>query len=249
MEILVIIIIVIVIALLFSRSDASTKKGNKGEADIAWRLSSIHSAEFRVFNDILLGTAKGSSQIDHVVISKYGVFVIETKNYSGWIHGHEYSEYWTQSIYDKKTKFRNPIKQNWAHIYALKEVLSEFRQVSYLPIIVFTGSAVLKNITSNVPVIYAHQLIDTILAEKRTPNLSIERISQIADRLGEAHLKGERAEYQHVQQIRMQTYIRREKEHSLICPKCGGDLIVRDGRYGRFYGCSNYPNCRYTLNH
>lgn len=102
MEILVIIIIVIVIALLFSRSDASTKKGNKGEADIAWRLSSIHSAEFRVFNDILLGTAKGSSQIDHVVISKYGVFVIETKNYSGWIHGHEYSEYWTQSIYDKK---------------------------------------------------------------------------------------------------------------------------------------------------
>lgn len=32
------------------------------------------------------------------------------------------------------------------------------------------------------------------------------------------------------------------------CPKCGGNLILKNGKYGSFYGCSNYPNCKYTKN-
>lgn len=56
--------------------------------------------------------------IDHVVISKYGVFVIETKNYRGWIIGNEKSEYWTQVIYKRKERLYNPIKQNYGHIKA-----------------------------------------------------------------------------------------------------------------------------------
>lgn len=31
-----------------------------------------------------------------------------------------------------------------------------------------------------------------------------------------------------------------------ICPRCGGELVRRNGKYGEFIGCSNFPRCRYT---
>ncbi len=31
-----------------------------------------------------------------------------------------------------------------------------------------------------------------------------------------------------------------------VCPKCGGTLQLRNGKFGKFYGCSNFPKCRYT---
>ena len=73
-----------------------------------------------------------------------------------------------------RTLLRNPIKQNWAHIYALKEVLSSFGKVTYHPIVVFAGSAELKNVDSQTPVIYASQLFQTIMSESGIPNLDIE---------------------------------------------------------------------------
>jgi hypothetical protein len=117
MEILFIIVIAIVV--VSYRLNAPKRKGTKGESRVSRKLKRLQNEEFIVFNDVLIRTRNGSSQIDHIVISIYGIFVIETKNYSGWIHGNENSEYCMQSIYKKKTKFRNPIRQNWAHIYML----------------------------------------------------------------------------------------------------------------------------------
>ena len=82
----------------------------------------------KVFTDVLIRT--GTQKQPDLTILSYQFIGIdvkdETQNYSGWIHGNEKSEYWIQSIYNEKAKFRNPIKQNWAHIYALKEVLGFF---------------------------------------------------------------------------------------------------------------------------
>jgi DNA topoisomerase-1 len=36
------------------------------------------------------------------------------------------------------------------------------------------------------------------------------------------------------------------KTNGGVCPKCGGKLIMREGKYGNFIGCSNFPKCRYT---
>ncbi len=165
-EYIVIAVIVVFILIAFGRSNTSNIKGAIGESSIARILKGLHGKEFRVFNDVILSTRYGSTQIDHIVISIYGIFVIETKNYSGWIHGNEKSEYWTQSFYRKKTKFRNPVKQNWAHVIALKEVLSDSIPVTYHPIVVFSGNAELKNVYSDVPVIYRQELIKTIEDKK-----------------------------------------------------------------------------------
>ena len=83
--------------------------------------------------------ATSVESVDHCT-SESGIFIIETKYYSGWIHGHEKSEYWTQTIYRERTKFGNPIRQNCSHVYALKEVLSDFPHIRYRPLVVFAGT-------------------------------------------------------------------------------------------------------------
>ena len=193
----------------------------------------------------MIKASKGSSQIDHIVVSIYGIFVIETKNYKGWIHGNEQSEYWTQSIYKKKTKFRNPIKQNWAHIYALKRALSSFEHVKYHSIVVFAGSAKLKNVRSQVPVVYDYQLLQTIMENRGIPTLSIAQVNTIAEKIRTLLIQEKEAHIHQVQNI----CALKSRDKSSVCPRCGGNLVVRDGCYGRFYGCSNYPKCTYTQNY
>ncbi len=242
-----ILFVIVIILVVVYRLNAPKFKGAIGESRVARQLDKLKDEEYKVFSDVLIRTGRGSSQIDHIVISIYGIFVIETKNYSGWIHGNENSEYWTQSIYKKKTKFRNPIRQNWAHIYALKNVLSDFKKVTYHPIVVFVGSAELKNIGSKIPVIYDHQLFQTVMKKRGIPNLSIEQVKIIADKLHEVNIQDKEAKKEHVHQVRKYAYERKQKEKSLVCPRCGGNLVVRNGPYGKFYGCSSYPKCRYKL--
>jgi hypothetical protein len=242
----ILFVIVIVLAALY-RLNAPKIKGTIGESRVVRQLDKLPNQEYKVLNEVLIRIGNGSSQIDHVIISIYGIFVIETKNYSGWIHGNENSEYWAQSIYKKKTKFRNPIKQNWAHIYALKEALSNFEQIKYHPIIVFAGSAKLKNINSKIPVIYHFQLYQTIMDNRRIRNLSIEQVDNIVDKLKEVNIQDKKAKKEHVHQVHNHAFERKQKEKSLICPRCGGNLVIRDGPFGKFYGCLNYPNCRYKL--
>jgi len=121
-------------------------------------------------------------------------------------------------VYKKKTKFRNPIRQNWGHIYALKKVLSDFKQVTYHPIIVFTGSAELKNISSQIPVIYDRQLIRTIKDKTRIPNISIEQVKSLAGKLDEVNIIDKTARKEHNRQVRNQVYQRKRKEKSKVCP-------------------------------
>ena len=52
----------------------------------------------------------------------------------------------------------------------------------------------------------------------------------------------------HVQNIYKRKYDKEFKIRSLICPICGSELIIRKGIYGKFYGCSKYPNCKFTTN-
>ena len=78
------------------------------------------------YNDILLPKEQGTTQIDHIVVSQYGIFVIETKNLSGWIYGDQYNKYWTQKFFKKTYRFYNPIHQNYGHIKTLEALLPRY---------------------------------------------------------------------------------------------------------------------------
>ena len=219
-----------------------------GEAKVSRRLYRLNSKKYKVLNDILLRTSWGSSQIDHIVISTFGIFVIETKNYKGWIFGHEKSQYWTQTIYQDKTKFKNPVKQNWGHIFALKEILSEYSYAKYHPIVVFAGDAELKGITSKVPVIYSYQLLRFIKQINETECLSAYEVNEIFKTLLKLNLKDRKSKRKHKRTGGKYCENAQKKGKSLTCPACGAKLTVRNGTYGLFYGCTRFPECRYTRN-
>lgn len=108
------LIIIFVVGILYTLFEANIK-GFIGEKIVAAILSGLPKQQYRVVNNVMLGTEYGTTQIDHVVVSVYGIFVIETKNYKGWITGSEFGDYWTKNMYGKKYKFQNPLKQNYAY--------------------------------------------------------------------------------------------------------------------------------------
>ena len=243
---IVIIFIVLILVILF-KINSSKIKGSVGEFKVNTRLNFLGN-EYISLNDILIKSSNGNtSQIDELVLSEYGIFIIETKNYKGWIFGNEKSENWTQVIFKEKHTFRNPIKQNWSHVYALKNVLSEFPNIHYFPIVVFTGDATLKGIESTVPVIYSNRLNSTIKNLSSEKCLSQTEVEKIKSILESVEITEKMARKEHVKNIKQNIVEKQLKMESLICPRCNGELKLRNGRNGKFYGCSNYPRCRFTI--
>ncbi|WP_028574751.1 nuclease-related domain-containing protein [Desulfonatronovibrio hydrogenovorans] len=119
-----IILFVVFIALLMGIFKSPRGKGIFGEAMV--RLLSmlmLNKNIYRPFHDVTLPSPDGSTQIDHVYVSPYGIFVVETKNMRGWIFGDARQSQWTQKIYKKSFKFQNPLRQNFKHVKALESVL------------------------------------------------------------------------------------------------------------------------------
>jgi len=221
-------------------------KGVIGEKTISVFLSRLDPSKYKVINDLMLKTDGRTSQIDHVVVSNYGLFVIETKNYKGWILGDEHGEQWTQVIYKRKEKFYNPIRQNYGHIQALKQNLQEYQEINYIPIIVFSINAELK-VKTNSKVIYSVNLLKTI-REYMSESLTDQQKEEIYSKLTKLNVCEKEVRTQHVDGIHKKKAEVAQKLGSNRCPKCGGGLIMRKGKYGDFKGCSNYPKCRFVLN-
>lgn len=123
-------------------------KGYMGEAVVKMKLSSLDEEKYSVMNNLVLENSGGSTystQIDHLVISTYGIFSIETKNYKGLICGSEYGKRWIQNIHGKKNDFMNPILQNYAHIQAVKSILRKYYpNMRYFSIVAFSPDAKVK---------------------------------------------------------------------------------------------------------
>ena len=245
--ILIIIAVILFIGIFyFLKLNSPEYKGVVGESIIAKYLGKLPENEYVVFNDVYLGCGDNSIQIDHLVVSIYGIFVIETKNYSGWIFGSEKNNYWTQIIFSRKTKFRNPIKQNKSHVNSLGYLLKDFGNLQIFSIIVFTGSAELKKIDSITPVIYENELYSYILRSKDEQIINNEQMKNIVCKISENMILDKEIKKTHIHNITKKRYTQEQKTNSLICPKCNGSLIVRNGPYGKFYGCTNYPTCKFT---
>ena len=213
-----------------------------GEKSVAFFLSKLEKEKYKVINNIMLKVNGKTIQIDHIVISNYGVFVIETKNYKGWIIGNEYDDNWKQVIYKRKEKLHNPIKQNYGHIQALKEVLSEYNNLNFISIIAFTTKADLK-VKTKTDVVYTINLMKTI--RKYTAEcISDTDKETIYSRLKTLNVDSKENRTAHVQAIHNNIKDKNEKINNDICPRCGGKLVIRNGKYGQFKGCSNYPKCR-----
>lgn len=210
----------------------------------------------------------GTSEIDVVFITQKGIFVFESKNYSGWIFGNEKDRYWTASLpTGEKNSFYNPIKQNKTHLRWLAETIGD--NVPLFSIIVFSEGCTLKKIiveTSNVMVIQRSYIYAAVRAIwKDEPDVLDEnQIESIYKTLkAMTHIRKIDKE-KHIEQIKEQLYEKKESTkapnekssdqgHMLLCPSCGAEVVIRTAKTGpragkQFYGCSNYPSCRYIKN-
>jgi hypothetical protein len=123
-------------------------KGRIGEWLVHQRLKhALPASHYTLFRDLALRHATDAgvdtAQIDHVVVSPYGVFVIETRHYSGWIFGAEREPEWTRVHFRSRRKFPNPLRENHAHIRALQELLGLDDGVFH-SLVVFSGSAEIR---------------------------------------------------------------------------------------------------------
>lgn len=216
-------------------------KGAFGETIVSQVLSQLPKDQYAVIHNVMLKTDWGTSQVDHVVVSVYGIFVIEVKNYAGWITGTENSGQWTQTIYKKKSHFMNPVHQNYGHVKAIRTILHD-PTIPIYPIVTFAGDAKLKVSVQNAKVVKYGSLKGTIKELSAKKVLDADRMSEIVKLLQTSNVDSIQNRKIHVETIN-------QKKNSIkagLCPRCGGQLVERNGKYGRFMGCSNYPKCRYT---
>lgn len=230
----IIIILVILFVILIVYLKQPSTRGKRGEKKVGWIIGKTVENEQYVINDLILVNEGKSSQIDHIVINPRGIFVIETKNYSGEIYGSENQREWTQILaYGKiKNKLYNPLKQNATHVYNVKKIVGNLPVYS---LVVFVQNNTYHIDANNViplsklrATLQSGETVLTVKQMQTAYNLLLSNESDITTK-------------EHVRNIKEQ---QQNLEHG-ICPRCGGKLTLRNGKYGEFWGCSNYPKCKF----
>lgn len=238
----------IVVLVLLLRLFTPYIKGIIGEKSVDKICASFPKEKFRMENDVLLPGKSGTTQIDHVLVSTYGIFVIETKNYAGWIYGSLSGNQWTQNIYGKKSRFMNPLHQNYAHTKALEALISgtAYQAVPIIPIVAFSNRCELKIQDRGENVVYFSELRKAIQNKCAQEFITEDEMVPLASAVKAGNIKGVAKRIEHIADVRSQTADRQSKIAERICPRCGGTLVLRNGKSGAFWGCGNYPKCRFT---
>ena len=247
MELLIFLVltIAIIVALFYFAKFVPSQAEYHGRQGEQWVFSILKQLpdDYYIWNDIVLQRNGYSVQIDHVVISPYGIFVIETKNYTGRIYGNDDSDQWMKYMYGYKYYFGNPLKQNDSHVKALAELFClSFN--SFFPIVVFLNGADIRCNTRKT-VIYADQLLDEIYSHYQ-PVMMLSDVQRLADVLNSATIETEDTRKEHLNKVYECIGRKNYQIYNGICPKCGGNLVERESRHGSFLGCSNYPKCKFT---
>ncbi|PYG04531.1 MULTISPECIES: nuclease-related domain-containing protein [unclassified Thioalkalivibrio] len=197
----------------------------------------------RVVHDLTLPTADGTTQIDHVLVSRFGIFVIETKNMRGWIFGSERQAQWTQKIYRRSFRFQNPLRQNYRHERAVAEVLGVDPEKIH-SVVVFVGGSTFKTPMPD-NVVRGLGLLSYIRSF-REEAWSEGEVEEMVTTLEHGGLERSRhTRRAHVEGLRE----RHAAPAAPGCPKCGSAMVKRKARKGasagqQFWGCSQYPACR-----
>lgn len=236
---------IILIVMFFKTPDG---KGIIGEFLVNIAINTrLDKNKYHLLKNVTLPTEDGTTQIDHIIVSQYGIFIIETKNMKGWIFGDEHQKTWTQKIYKHTSKFQNPLYQNYKHTKTIESLL-ELEADKVFSIVTFVGESTFKTkMPKNVT--HGGKFISFIKSQTNKL-LSEKEVQKIISLIENGQLsKIRKTNKEHVEHVKK---IVKEKESTSICPKCGSGLVLRVSKQGvnkgnKFYGCSNYPKCRHTV--
>ncbi len=243
------------------------------------KLVKLFGRKGKILRNIYLPKEDGeTSEIDVVYITQKGIFVFESKNYSGWIFGDEKNKNWTAMLPNKqKNQFYNPVLQNRSHLKWLSKYIGD--DIPLFSVIVFSERCELKKITmysDDIKVIKRDSIYATVrnIWNEKQDAVTDEKLEELYVRLQaltkvdksvkEAHIENIEEKYKDTSKSMPKEEILQESETKqeekiiegtpeMICPKCGSKLVLRTARKGanagnQFYGCSAFPNCRYIQN-
>lgn len=243
-------------------------KGRFGEYDTYRCLCPLEGYKKYLFNCYIPKADGTTTEADIIMIHESGIYVFESKEYSGWIFGTETQWEWTQALptgrgKSQKEHFFNPIIQNKVHLKWLQLYLKDWNNVKFYSYIVFGMQCELKNITltsGEHHVVKREELLEAVLqnAYASAEMMPKSLIDEIYEKLYPLTQVGEIQKNKHIENIRKRyekpvSSTKLPETQDKICPRCGGKLVLKVAKRGnyagnKFYGCKNYPECKYIEN-
>ena len=164
-------------------------KGRRGEKKVKSKMKRISRHGGRMRNDILLPSGKGTTQIDHLLVTRHGIFVIETKNYGGIVEGTEHSQMWRQYFPDGRSGpnyFFNPIKQNEGHVAALQNIIGT--KIPIHSFVVFSDKCVFPD----VPGVFSMQELNAAIRfyNNGKPVLDNKGVDELVNKIDQFKISG-----------------------------------------------------------
>jgi hypothetical protein len=221
----------------------AARKGELGEYKIDIQLAQLPK-EYKYMSDLLIKNShakSGYSQIDHVVITPYGLFVIETKNYQGTIYGGIDRKTWSVN---GKFKMMNPFIQNYGHIQALKGLIDKrydnlfYSMVSFTKRCTFKVDLELRKIASNDLIVYDVELTEFLTRKVSILKIQMEKVplseTEIADifsRFTEANILDERIRELHIKELKGEGPLNDQKSEDtksncIVCNKQVSEKVM-----------------------
>lgn len=234
------------LALLAALLKSPSTKGDLGESRVRRIARTKLDPEiYRPLHNLTLPTPDGTTQIDHVFVSRFGLFVLETKNMSGWIFGEERQAQWTQKLYRHTTRFQNPLRQNYKHLKALERTL-QVPPGHIHSVVTFVGNSTFK--TEMPPNVTQGSGFVRYIQSFREPVFTDTQVAELVRRLQDESLAPTLATHRaHVQSLKKWS----DPDASPQCPRCGSPMLLRTAKRGtqagrRFWACTRFPDCRAT---
>lgn len=214
---------------------------NWGEHKIAQLLEQCKIDGDKIINDVIIENPETgkTSEIDHILFSTRGIFVIETKDVSGDVYGDDSLNQWKQYLADGTVthKLYSPVKQNNTHIYVLKKILKTKVWLENIVVFVQGNTYFIQS-----EFVYTPQQLQTYLNEKTTYPVSErerDKLYNIVLRYKETPVA---TKSQHIQNV----HTMQQRIEANLCPLCSGELRFTYNAQGAHYTCSNYPQCKFT---
>ena len=203
-------------------------------------LKKLNPEEYKIISNLFIKARnKKTYQIDYVIISLYGIFVITIKQYNGYLEGNDQDKNWSIKMGKNKYYIHNPVQQNNDYLKVLSETL-KLPLKDFISIIAISSNHKI-NIISDIAIPIKH-LLPKIKSYLTIKNINI---NETYTKLYTINLKNKIEKKQHITEIK-KNMAKYNQDSFTKCPLCGSKLVKRKSKYGSFIGCSNYPKCLYT---
>jgi hypothetical protein len=223
--------------------ETAARKGEFGEYKIDIQLDQLPKDSLYL-SDLLVKNPKaksGYSQIDHVVLTPYGIFTIETKNYQGTIHGGKDRKTW---LVNGKFKMMNPFVQNYGHIAALKTLIDNKYHHLFISMVSFTKRCTFKvgleyrKIASDELIVYdielsefIHRKISVLKLHNKVPLLNETDISTIHHTFYQANITDSTIRAEHKLKLNTNEETKGNTSTSATCVTCSKPVSAKVRAY------------------